>query len=137
MGIHACTVGVSKAPRIESMIRSMLIITMSFFADKRSVVLKTEMPVKVSNATIIFRLFARSARIPPNGERIIVGIVAMDRIPANMAAEPVISSTYIDNESFKIKFPNKDVSCPKISSIKFLVNSFCVITRFLLFLKYQ
>ncbi len=64
----------------------MLIITMSFFADKRSVVLKTEMPVKVSNAIIIFLLFARSARIPPNGERIIVGVVAMDRIPANMAA---------------------------------------------------
>ena len=30
---------------------------------------KTETPVKVSNATIIFLLFALSARMPPNGER--------------------------------------------------------------------
>jgi hypothetical protein len=92
------------------MMRRTLITTIPFFSDKRSVVPKTEIPVKVSNATIIFRLFALSARIPPNGERRIVGIVATDKMPANIAAEPVTSSTYIDNASFKIKFPNKDVS---------------------------
>ena len=80
---------------------------------------------------------ALSARMPPNGERTIVGIVATDNIPANIAAEPVTSSTYIDNASFNMKFPNNDVNCPKIRSIKFFVNNFCVIAHFLLFLKYQ
>ena len=41
-------------------------------------------------------------------------------------AEPVISNTYMDKASFNIKFPNKDVVCPKISSMKFLLNSFMI-----------
>jgi hypothetical protein len=51
-----------------------------------------------------------------------VGTVARDNIPAKAAAEPVTSSTYMDRASFKIKFPNKDVSCPRINSMKLGVN---------------
>ena len=91
------------------------------------------MPVNASNATIIFRLFALSARMPPKGDKIMVGIVAADKIPANIVAEPVTSSTYMDKASFNIKLPNKEVSCPKIRSIKFLVNNFCVMAHFLPF----
>ena len=136
VGIHACTVGVSNAPKTESMTSSALITVRALLSDKRSVAHKTDAPVSPSSATIIFRLSALSARIPPNGERTMVGIVATDNIPANIAAEPVTSSTYIDNASFKMKFPNNDVNCPKIRSTKFFVNNFCVTAHFLLFLKY-
>ena len=60
------------------------------------------MPDKVSKATMIFFLFALSARMPPKGESRMVGIVAKDRILANTVAEPVASSTYIDNANFII-----------------------------------
>ncbi len=54
-------------------------------------------------------------------------------IPANMAAEPVTSSTYMDSANFNMKFPNNEVSCPKIRSVKFFVNNFSVMADSLLF----
>ena len=38
----------------------------------------------------------------PKGDNKIVGIVATDNIPANIAADPVTSNTYIDKASLKI-----------------------------------
>lgn len=131
VGIHTCTVGVSNAPKTESTTSSTLITVNALLSDKRSVAHKTDIPVNPSSPTIILRLSALSARIPPNGERTIVGIMAIDNIPANIAAEPVTSSTYMDNASFKMKFPNNDVNCPKIRSTKFFVNNFYVMAHFL------
>jgi len=70
--------------------------------ENRSNANNTDIPDKVSNATIMFLLFARSARIPSNGESKIVGIVAPAKILAYIAAEPVTSSTYIDRANFKM-----------------------------------
>ena len=106
----------------------MLITAMALLSDRNSAAHKTDTPVNASNVTIIFRLSALSAKMPPRGDKRMVGIVAADNIPANIAAEPVISSTYMDNASFNIKFPNSEVSCPKIRSVKFFVNNFSVIT---------
>lgn len=50
----------------------------------------TNIPDKVSKATIIFFLFALSARIPPKGESRIVGIVAIDKILTNIVADPLV-----------------------------------------------
>ena len=86
---------------------------MTLLSDRNSAAHKTDTPVNASNATIIFRLSALSARIPPSGDKRMVGMVAADNIPANMAAEPVASSTYVDSANFNIKFPNNEVSCPK------------------------
>ena len=102
VGIQACTVGVSNAPRIDSIISKIPIVVTALFSDKKIAVHKTDIPVKVSNATMMFLLFARSARIPPNGDNKIVGIIAIDNIPAKIVAEPVSSNTYIDNASLKI-----------------------------------
>lgn len=43
-----------------------------------------------------------SARILSKGESRIAGIAAIDRILANTVAEPVVSSTYMDNANFII-----------------------------------
>jgi hypothetical protein len=56
----------------------------------------------MSNATMIFLRSALSARIPPMGDKRIVGIVAIDKIPANTAAEPVTSNTYMDSARRRI-----------------------------------
>ena len=106
---------------------------MALFSEMNSAAHKTDTPVNTSNATITFRLSALSAKMPPSGDKRIVGIVAADNIPANIAAEPVTSSTYMDSASFNIKFPNNEVSCPKIRSVKFLVNNFSVMADSLLF----
>ncbi len=136
VGIHACTLGVSNAPKIDNITSNTLITVRAFLSDKKSAAHRTDNPDNASNATIIFLLFARSERIPPNGDSKIVGIVAIDNIPANIVAEPVTSNTYMDKASFKIKLPNKEVTCPKTRSVKFFVNSFSVIVNSSLLLKY-
>ncbi len=80
-----------------------------------------DMPVRVSNATIMIFLFALSARIPPNTESKIVGNVAIAKIPANIVAEPTASKTYIYNANFNMKLPNNELTCPKTSNVKFFM----------------
>ena len=65
--------------------------------DKSTAAPVTQIPVRASKASIIFLLSARSARMPPRGDNRIAGTVATDRIPANTAAEPVSSNTYMDS----------------------------------------
>ena len=108
------------------MTSSVAITARALPSDRNIAAHETDMPASASRATIIFRLLALSARMPPSGDRRMAGIVATDNIPANMAAEPVASSIYMDKASFSIKFPNKDVSCPRIRSVKFFENNFSV-----------
>ncbi len=75
---------------------------MAFPPDRRAAAHSTAVPVNASSATMTLRLSARSARMPPRGDSRIVGMVAADRIPANTAAEPVTSSTYMDRANLKI-----------------------------------
>jgi len=79
-----------------------LITTTALSPDKKTAAHRTDIPVSVSSATMIFLRSALSARIPPTGDKRIVGIVAMDKMPANTAAEPVTSNTYMDNARRRI-----------------------------------
>jgi hypothetical protein len=51
---------------------------------------------------MILRRSPRSARIPPKGDRTIVGTMATDRKVAKRAAEPVTSRMYMDRANFKV-----------------------------------
>lgn len=108
VGIHACTVGVPNAPRTERITSNILITARAFLSVKKSAAHRTDIPINAFNVTIILSLFTLSARIPPNGESIMVGIVDKDNIPANRVAEAVTSSTYIDNESFSIFYSKRN-----------------------------
>ncbi len=112
--MQACTVGVSNAPRIDKSTSRTPMTPNAFCvdigADRKSTAHRTKIPDSASNATITFLLSALSARIPPKGDRIIVGTIATDNMPAKTAAEPVASKTYIERASFKIKFPNKELA---------------------------
>ena len=84
---------------------------------------KTITPAIKSKITIILRLFARSARIPPNGDNKIVGNIASAKKLAKIVAEPVTSKTYIDRAKSNIQLPNKELVWPAISKEKFLWKS--------------
>ena len=70
-----------------------------------------------------FRL-ARSARMPPKGERRMVGAMASARIVAKTVAEPVSSRTNMERANFRVLFPSRELACPKSSRVKFRVKSF-------------
>ena len=112
-GIQACMVGVSNAPNKDNKRSNILITIKAFCSDKKIATPKTEIPVKLSKAIIIYFRLIRSARIPPRGDIKIVGMVAIDTIPAKIAVEPLNSNIYIDKASFKIKFPNREILVPK------------------------
>jgi hypothetical protein len=126
-------VGDSKAPQTDITTNNIPITGIELLSFINNATSKTEIPDRVSKATIIFLLFTLSARIPPNGESNIVGTVEKANILANTIAEPVTSKTYIDKANFSIKFPNNELICPKTSNVKLGVNNLSFIRY--LFLK--
>jgi len=60
-----------------------------------------------------------------------VGMVAIDKRPAKIAAEPVMSSTYRERASLRIPFPMRELICPKIRNVKLCVNSFVFVIAYL------
>lgn len=76
-------------------------------------VIAAVIPDKKSNVAMIFLRFARSARIPPNGDSRIVGINAKANSPAKIDAEPVNPKIYTDKANLRIVFANKELICPK------------------------
>ena len=99
-GIQACTAGDSKAPSTDRTISSAPITIRSFPHSMAKPAAKTASPERRSRATMTFRRFALSARIPPKGDSKIVGSMESASIPAKTEAEPVRSSTYMDRANF-------------------------------------
>ena len=99
---------------------------------KKAVYTAISSAVEKSSVTIIFLRLTLSARIPPNGESRMVGIMETARIPPNTAADPVLSSTNKERENLKMEFPNKDIIWPTTKMVKSLVNKALFFIIFLL-----
>jgi hypothetical protein len=73
---------------------------------------------------MMFLRFTRSERIPPKGERRMVGITAMAVTVPKTAADPVASRTYRARAKRRIAFPNREMSCPMATRVKSRLKSF-------------
>ena len=119
-GIQDWTVGVSKAPRTDSKSRSMQITARLLLSLINKAAKSTPRLARKSSPAIMFRLFPRSARIPPRGENNTAGTIDAARNPAYAAADPVFSRTYIDMAKSRIPFPKRELACPAMRREKFL-----------------
>ncbi|CCQ96734.1 hypothetical protein CULT_490021 [[Clostridium] ultunense Esp] len=77
-----------------------------------------------SNNTIVLFLSNQSPKTPAIGDSNSLGRIEIDRMDANMVAEPVNESTYKDRANCCILLPSKDTNFPNINRKK----SFCLIS---------
>ena len=101
-GTQAWTVGDSKAPNTDSTTSRAPMIPRAWPRGRVRAASSTASPAQASRVTMILRRSPRSARIPPKGDRTIVGTMATDRKVAKRTAEPVTSRMYMDRANFKV-----------------------------------
>ena len=100
--MQAWTVGDSKAASTDKTTSKAPITSRSLPKGNSSPAVSTVSPERLSSPTIIQRRLARSANIPPKGDKRMVGSMATASIAANTDAEPVCSKMYMDNANFKV-----------------------------------
>ena len=90
----------------------------SGICSKSSVKAKIRPAVEKSSATMIFRLFTRSATTPPMGEHSTAGRNAAAPTAPNSPADPVCRSRYSGNAKRKMALPKREMICPMTTRVK-------------------
>ncbi len=83
-----------------------------------------------SSATMMFRLFTRSATTPPMGEHSTAGINAAAPTAPNRAGDCVCRSRYSGRAKRRMALPNREMTCPMTTRVKSRRNRgvlFCIL----------
>ena len=116
--------GDSNAPKMERATNSAPTTSILSPRESSRQASSTASPERLSKATMMDFRLARSARMPPKGERRMVGAMASARIVAKTVADPVSSRTNMERANFRVLFPSRELACPTSNRVKFRVKSF-------------